>query len=151
MERSDDIDVSSVQSSPLPSPSNDEGGSSSAVARPSGDDLARLRERWPDVVELVAARKNARAWLPTARPVHIEDGWLTISFDGRTQLSSAKRNQAEIEAAVQQVIGRKLKIRCTVRGDDGIDSASGFGSDPVLRFAVSKFGGELRALETPAE
>lgn len=146
-------DRSASAATPVPTSSSDADRTPVRRAQVDGDDLSRVRERWQDVVDQVALKKNARVWLQTARPIRLESGWLTLAFDGKPHRTSAERNRPDIEAAVLHVTGRPYKIRCVsgVDDDSGSGPRSGYAADAVLSFAVSKFGGELRRVEQPLE
>ncbi len=110
-------------------------------------DVSLAVQRWPDVVELVRARKPlVAAAMSTARPVRIEGQTLVVDFGTAFHQKTAEKtaNRPVIEAAIKQAVGHELRLRCTV-GLGSSDGPSLF-DDPVINFAARTFGGEPRRL-----
>ncbi len=114
-------------------------------------EIALAVQRWPDVVELVRARKPlVAAAMSTARPLRIEGQTLVVDFGTRFHRGTAEKtaNRPIIEAAIKQAVGQELRLRCTV-GSEGETGSSLF-DDPVINFAARTFGGEPRRVPPTA-
>jgi hypothetical protein len=119
-------------------------------ARSPEQELALAQQRWPDVLERIQARKPlVAAQFSTSRPARVEDGsYLVISFQTPFDKKRAERpeNRQVLEDEIEACLGHRFKLRCVVGDGGGMRSLF---DDPVVNFAVSKFGGEPRLLDPP--
>lgn len=118
----------------------------SASAMP---ELELVRERWPRVVEWVRHRNSfVASYLQSAELAELREDVLALRFAFKVHYErvSDNRNRTLIEAACQQVLGRGLRLRCEytppTRSREALDL-----DDPVLKFALEKFGGQAEPIE----
>jgi DNA polymerase III subunit gamma/tau len=115
---------------------------SAPAATPEPLTPEELQARWPDVVERVTARKRMLGVLmSSAQPLAIEENGerLVVGFGTPFNLKKAElaANRQAIEEGVQHVLGRHYRLRYTLVADRLED-------DPVISYAVQKFGGRPR-------
>jgi DNA polymerase-3 subunit gamma/tau len=117
----------------------------SAAPNPQQLTPEEVQARWPDVVEHVTARKRMLGVLmSSAQPLAIEENGerLVVGFGTDFNLRKAElaANRQAIEEGVRHVLGRHYRLRYTLVTDRLED-------DPVISYAVQKFGGRPRRVE----
>jgi len=112
-------------------------------ATPDALSLDAVRQHWPRVIERVAERRPfVASYLEPAELHELRDGWLELTFAYKLHHDrvAERTNRALVEEACTQVLGQSLRLRCKhippTSGGDDLDL-----SDPVLRFALERFGG----------
>jgi DNA polymerase III subunit gamma/tau len=101
-----------------------------------------VQARWPDIVERVTARKRMLGVLmSSAQPLGIEENGerLVVGFGTSFNLKKAElaANRQAIEEGVRHVLGRHYRLRYTL-------AEGRLEDDPVISYAVQKFGGRPR-------
>jgi DNA polymerase-3 subunit gamma/tau len=113
-----------------------------ATAEPEPLSLQAIQARWSDVVEYVMGHRRILA-LRGATPLAVEDAEhgqrLVLGFGNEIYLkrADAAANRQAIQDGISHVLGRRYALRYTVvtgRLED----------DPVISYAVQKFGGRPR-------
>jgi hypothetical protein len=113
-----------------------------APAEPTVLTPEELQARWADVVEHVTARKRMLGVLmSSAQPLAIEENGerLVVGFGTSFNLKKAElaANRQAIEEGVRHVLGRHYRLRYTL-------TEGRLEDDPVISYAVQKFGGRPR-------
>jgi DNA polymerase-3 subunit gamma/tau len=162
-ERSESSSSSSAQAQPEPAALLEPGGSNDQSAgrsaayaallphAPERLSLEAIRECWPRVIERVADHNRFVAnYLQPAELRELQDDCLVLGLAFRVhhQRVGETKNLALVELACQQVLGQPLRVRCEhvqlsaggVPDDLDLD-------DPVLKFALERFGGQVEVLE----
>jgi hypothetical protein len=101
------------------------------------------------VIEWVARRNSfVASYLRPAELRSLEAGWLVLSFGFRVhhERVSEHRNRTLVEQACQQVLGSVVRLRCEYQPPAGQDSVIDL-NDPVLKFALERFGGRPEIVE----
>jgi DNA polymerase-3 subunit gamma/tau len=115
-----------------------------------GLDLERIRESWPRVIEWVANRNSfVASYLRPAELSALQDDWLylTFAFKVHHQRIAQERNRTLVEQACQYVLGQPLKLRCEhVPPSPSAQAEQLDLDDPVLKFALERFGGRAELL-----
>jgi hypothetical protein len=109
-------------------------------------DLAIVIERWPDVVDQISTTKPfLRAALTTARPIRVEGDTLLVDFGTaiHRRRAEAVANRRAIQDAIGQALSRHFHLKCVVGSNT---TGPSLFEDPVITFAVRKFGGEPRRM-----
>ena len=104
--------------------------------------MATLRDRWPDVVDHVRARKPMLgALLSSAQPLRVEDGALVVGFGTEFNRKRAEigANRQAIEEGMRHALGQAYRLRCTLAS--AADGGPNLQEDPVINYAVRAFGG----------
>lgn len=115
----------------------------SAPASEAG--LSQVTARWADIVSACGrSQRNLPALLQWCKPASVEGEVLVLGFQNEVLLSkmNTDQNRQLLEAAIQQVLGRQLKVRCalnSVQADDLPDVSS---DGPVAE--AIRLGGKLR-------
>jgi DNA polymerase-3 subunit gamma/tau len=87
--------------------------------------VVTLPDAWPQVIEVARARsRSLQALLRDARPTEMTETELTLAFRHSFHRDALERpeNRANIEGAIADVTGIKLKVRC-VLAEDTTDAA----------------------------
>jgi DNA polymerase-3 subunit gamma/tau len=116
-----------------------------STSSPAGNDLEAVRLKWSGLLDWLRRRSSYIAtYLEPAELEALEGDWLQLRFSFKLHHDRVAdpRNTTVIEQGLQAVMGRSFKVRCqyvppaTSAANEPIDL-----SDPVLRFALDKFGG----------
>jgi DNA polymerase-3 subunit gamma/tau len=110
-----------------------------------------VRDHWPRVIDWVARRNPLVAdYLRPAELRELRDGWLVLAFAYKVhhQRVADDRNRDLVEQACGEVIGRRLRLRCErVQPNPETASAGLDPDDPVLKYALDRFGGQAELLD----
>ncbi|MCR4440538.1 MAG: DNA polymerase III subunit gamma/tau [Peptococcaceae bacterium] len=87
--------------------------------RPPVITLETVKEKWPQVMELVRNRKKTvYAFLAASEPNEIKDGELVIAFKSGYTFHKEKVEETEnkkiIEEALEKILGIKLRLACSM-------------------------------------
>ena len=139
--------------SPLGSPraNSDAGQTASATSGEAGQVVAQWERIAAEVRETQPTLAN---FLSAAAVKEIEEGAvvaLAFSPADSFALGQVKANQEVVAAACQVVLGRPVRIRCTVEDDSGNSSTAAAGGkrppkqqvDPAVKSVLDTFDGEL--------
>lgn len=112
-----------------------------------GASLELILERWPDVADRVRERKKF-LFLGNARPVKLEGDVLTVAFETDSMCKRADSGpyREVIVAVLSEVLGRSYRLRCKKVGATETEDETSLFDDPVISYAVRKFGGRPRRL-----
>jgi hypothetical protein len=85
-----------------------------------GEELAVLRERWPEVVTRISAHPPTKPLIAVCRPISVEDGVVTLGFpEGKDFLRGvAERRRTVLEEGIGEVLGRPVSVRCVATNLD---------------------------------
>lgn len=107
---------------------------------PPSDPLQRLTHQWPEVIALLGTRnKMVQALLRSCEPIEVENSVAVLRCDypfHKDRLED-RRNQAEVEAAVSQVLGASYQVRYVVSPRPQKSRYQAAVEDPVVQVAVS--------------
>lgn len=141
--------AATVTTTPVPATDARGGAAGEADVVASASGLEVVREQWPRVVEWVRHRNAfVASYLQSAELRELREDALALRFAFKVHYErvSDQRNRALVETACQQVLGRGLRLRCEyappVRSNEALDL-----DDPVLKFALEKFGGQAEPIE----
>ena len=130
---------------PVPAATQEDGAVVDAL------DVETVRARWAQVMEWVANRNPLmHAYLQPVELGEVRDDWLVLRFAFKVhhERVSETRNRSLVEQGCAAVFGRELRVRCEyatpARPGDGqaLDL-----EDPVLKFALERFGGQAELVE----
>ena len=134
--------------------------SSPTSGRPASSDLAlvtaplsleAVRRDWPRVIQWVEERNSfVASYLRPAELRHLEQDHLVLSFAFKVhhERVAEQKNRMLVEEACEQIFGRSLRLRCEhVRATGEADVHTLDVDDPVLKFALERFGGRAELLE----
>ncbi len=114
-----------VSSTPLKTVPPADSASKSREPRPSESAAAvsfeEVERRWPEVLQHLKRDKVAlAAVLAEGWPLRISGPYLEVGFSGRNGFhqASVERNAGDVEAAMAEVIGVKLRLRCVQISDE---------------------------------
>jgi DNA polymerase-3 subunit gamma/tau len=121
-------------------------GDGASVATPSGppgDDLAILLAGWPELVS--SARPATKAVISECRPLSVDDNVVVLGFpEAKAFLKEvAERKRPDIEAAVGQLLGRSVAVRCIATNIDVVPIPSDSDAAFVLAEAKRIFADDL--------
>lgn len=87
---------------------------SEALAAPSDFDLARLRERWAEIVVVIGHNPAARPLIEACRPLSIEGRTVILGFpeDKGFLAAALERRRGTLEKGISQVLGASFGVRC---------------------------------------
>ena len=90
------------------------------LGAPIGDDLALLRERWPEIVARISAHPPTKPLISVCRPIAVEDGIVTLGFpeDQGFLRDVAERRRGVLEDGIGAVLGRPVGVRCVATNLD---------------------------------
>ncbi|MEX2011541.1 MAG: DNA polymerase III subunit gamma/tau [Chloroflexota bacterium] len=113
------------------------------VATASSDDLATLLAGWPELVG--SARPATKAVISECRPLSVDDNVVVLGFpEAKAFLKEvAERKRPDIEAAVGQLLGRPVAVRCIATNIDVVPIASDSDAAFVLAEAKRIFADDL--------
>ena len=107
--------------------------------------LGHITAHWADIVAMAGrSDRNLPPKLDYCKPVSVEDGVVVLGFKNELMFSKTNtdQNRQWIEAAIQQVLGKQLKVRCALnlaQADELPDVSS---NGPVAE--AIRLGGKLR-------
>lgn len=110
-------------------------------------DFSEIKRRWGDILERVKQNRiTTHAFLIAGEPKTIdEQGSLLISFDGLHKFHfeqiSKPENIVLVEKALNEVLGKKINVTCTLEGQNTEDSITQESS--ALNKALEFFGGNI--------
>jgi DNA polymerase-3 subunit gamma/tau len=110
-------------------------------------DFSEIKRRWGDILERVKQNRiTTHAFLIAGEPKTIdEQGSLLISFDGLHKFHfeqiSKPENIVLVEKALNEVLGKKINVTCTLEGQNTEDSITQESS--ALNKALEFFGGKI--------
>jgi DNA polymerase III subunit gamma/tau len=112
------------------------------TAAPSGD-LATLLAGWPELVG--SARPATRAVISECRPLSVDGNVVVLGFpEAKAFLKEvAERKRPDIEAAVGQLLGRSVAVRCIATNIDVVPIAADSDAAHVLAEARRIFADDL--------
>ena len=137
----------------LKAPPSDQGYSAAesldggaAPRRLEEQELRATRVNWAELVDHLkrAAGSPVRAALSTAKLLSIEGNTLVVDFGSSIHRKTAERNREAIEQAIREALRQPYQLKCVVGSNNATPTLL---DDPVISFAVRKFGGEPRRLE----
>jgi DNA polymerase-3 subunit gamma/tau len=84
------------------------------------DELARLREVWPQIVAHLSSHPPTRPLIVACRPVAVEGNVVTLGFpeDQAFLKEVAVRRRPNLEAGIGQFLGRVVSVRCVATNLD---------------------------------
>lgn len=109
------------------------------------------RRRWNDILDLCGVKsRSLQAVLRSGQPVGSEDGTLVLGFPYpfHRERVEDQRNRAVVEEVVGQVLGQKVRIRCTQSSREVLAAADPFQAameDPVVKAAIG-MGARVRSV-----
>jgi DNA polymerase III subunit gamma/tau len=123
------------------------GASPDTAARPGPDDaLARLVERWPDVVSTVSRNPAVRPLVAACRPLRLDGDVVVLGFpeDKRFLREKAEQRLAALEAGIAAVLGEGYRVRCVAANIEALaaPAVQAIGRDN-LEQAKRVFGDDL--------
>ncbi len=123
-------------------PSEGPRAEAAAAAAPSGD-LATLLAGWPELVG--SARPATKAVISECRPLSVDDNVVVLGFpEAKAFLKEvAERKRPDIEAAVGQLLGRAVGVRCIATNIDVVPIPSDSDAAFVLAEAKRIFADDL--------
>jgi DNA polymerase-3 subunit gamma/tau len=124
------------------------GGPSVPAETSADDEIAALREAWPDIVAAIARNPANRPLVATCRPVEVRDGFIVLGFpeDQAFLRDIAERKRSVIEAGIASVVGRPVAVRCVVTNLELVAPVDAGEGDLVAQ-AARIFEGELAGIE----
>ena len=145
-----DVPVAAPTPSPPPAATAAQPGSgtSSDAAMPAGPDdaLARLVERWPEVVSTVSRNPAVRPLVAACRPLRLDGDVVVLGFpeDKRFLREKAEQRLAALEAGVAAVLGPGFRVRCVAANIEALaaPAAESIGREN-LEQAKRVFGDDL--------
>jgi DNA polymerase-3 subunit gamma/tau len=118
------------------------------AATPAGSDdaLARLVERWPEVVSTVSRNPAVRPLVAACRPLRLDGDVVVLGFpeDKRFLREKAEQRLAALEAGIAAVLGEGYRVRCVAANIETLaaPAAQAIGRDN-LEQAKRVFGDDL--------
>jgi DNA polymerase-3 subunit gamma/tau len=135
---------SSPSPSLAPPLSADRSSASTVPPAPPDELLARLRQKWPEVVAWISRSPANRPLIEACRPVEIRDGVVVLGFpENRAFLrEKAEQRRTAFEEGLQQVLGRPIGVRCVVTNVELLEPIANE-SDDLVEQARRIFEGDL--------
>ncbi len=121
-------------------------GAGSALQPPAVDDeLAVLRDRWPEIVSRISAHPPTRPLIVACRPVSVEGGVVTLGFpeDKAFLQAVAERRRGVLEEGIGAVLGRPVVVRCVATNLDIVPEIADDEAAFVLAEARRIFGDDV--------
>ena len=114
-----------------------------SVATPPSNELAILLAGWPELVG--SARPATKAVISECRPLSVDDNVVVLGFpEAKAFLKEvAERKGPDIEAAVGQLLGRPVAVRCIATNIDVVPIPSDSDAAFVLAEAKRIFADDL--------
>ena len=109
------------------------------------DELAVLRDRWPEIVTRISAHPPTRPLIVACRPVSIEGGVVTLGFpeDKAFLQAVAERRRGVLEEGIGAVLGRPVVVRCVATNLDLVPEIADDDAEFVLAEARRIFGDDV--------
>jgi DNA polymerase-3 subunit gamma/tau len=145
----DAIEPAPAEPAPAKSPRPDKPRSDSpeATLQPPAvdDELAVLRDRWPEIVTRISAHPPTRPLIVACRPVSIESGVVTLGFpeDKAFLQAVAERRRGVLEEGIGAVLGRPVVVRCVATNLDLVPEIADDDAEFVLAEARRIFGDDV--------
>ena len=100
------------------SPAATTGGGDAAASDVTSGELELLRSSWPEIVSALAEIRRV-AWAITVRgtPISYESSTLRIAFEGDGDIMNFPRFEADVRAAIQNVVGLECAVEAVRPGD----------------------------------
>ncbi len=97
---------------------SDSGGGDAAASDVTSGELELLRSSWPEIVSALAEIRRV-AWAITVRgtPISYENSTLRIAFEGDGDIMNFPRFEADVRAAIQNVVGLECGVEAVRPGD----------------------------------
>jgi DNA polymerase-3 subunit gamma/tau len=143
------IEPAPAEPAPAKSPRPDKPRSDSpeATLQPPAvdDELAVLRDRWPEIVTRISAHPPTRPLIVACRPVSIEGGVVTLGFpeDKAFLQAVAERRRGVLEEGIGAVLGRPVVVRCVATNLDLVPEIADDDAEFVLAEARRIFGDDV--------
>jgi hypothetical protein len=114
-----------------------------SVSTPASGDLATLLAGWADLVG--SARPATKAVISECRPLSVDDNVVVLGFpEAKAFLKEvAERKRPDIEAAVGQLLGRPVAVRCIATNIDVVPIPADSDAAFVLAEAKRIFADDL--------
>jgi DNA polymerase-3 subunit gamma/tau len=130
-----------------PGPDKPRSDSPEATLQPPAvdDELAVLRDRWPEIVTRISAHPPTRPLIVACRPVSIEGGVVTLGFpeDKAFLQAVAERRRGVLEEGIGAVLGRPVVVRCVATNLDLVPEIADDDAEFVLAEARRIFGDDV--------
>jgi DNA polymerase-3 subunit gamma/tau len=112
---------------------------------PVDDELAVLRDRWPEIVTRISAHPPTRPLIVACRPVSVEGGVVTLGFpeDKAFLQAVAERRRGVLEEGIGAVLGRPVVVRCVATNLDLVPEIGDDEAEFVLAEARRIFGDDV--------
>ena len=109
------------------------------------DDLAVLRDRWPEIVTRISAHPPTRPLIVACRPVSVEGAVVTLGFpeDKAFLQAVAERRRGVLEEGIGAVLGRPVVVRCVATNLDLVPEIADDDAEFVLAEARRIFGDDV--------
>jgi DNA polymerase-3 subunit gamma/tau len=109
------------------------------------DELAVLRDRWPEIVTRISAHPPTRPLIVACRPVSVEGGVVTLGFpeDKAFLQAVAERRRGVLEEGIGAVLGRPVVVRCVATNLDLVPEIADDDAEFVLAEARRIFGDDV--------
>jgi DNA polymerase III subunit gamma/tau len=109
------------------------------------DELAVLRDRWPEIVTRISAHPPTRPLIVACRPVSVEGGVVTLGFpeDKAFLQAVAERRRSVLEEGIGAVLGRPIVVRCVATNLDLVPEIADDEAEFVLAEARRIFGDDV--------
>jgi DNA polymerase-3 subunit gamma/tau len=119
-----------------------------AEAPASGLSLSRVMQSWPQIRTVVKKRKSqTEGLLNSCKPMGVKDNVLILGFGSEVLKSKMEMNDnlQITQAALQQVLGVSLQVRCILANGKPITSTQNVevDSDGMVGTALRDLGGEI--------
>ncbi|MBO4145130.1 DNA polymerase III subunit gamma and tau [Kocuria rhizophila] len=94
------------------------GGVDASASDVTSGELELLRSSWPEIVSALAEIRRV-AWAITVRgtPISYENSTLRIAFEGDGDIMNFPRFEADVRAAIQNVVGLECAVEAVRPGD----------------------------------
>jgi len=121
--------------------------SPSAKPQPGSEvGLSQVNARWADIVAACGrSQRNLPALLQWCKPVSVDGEVLVLGFQNEVLLSKTNTDQHRqlIESAIQQVLGKQLKVRCALNSAQADELPDVSSNGPVAE--AIRLGGRPRS------
>jgi DNA polymerase-3 subunit gamma/tau len=109
------------------------------------DELAVLRDRWPDIVARISAHPPTRPLIVACRPVSVDGAVVTLGFpeDKAFLQAVAERRRGVLEEGIGAVLGRAVAVRCVATNLDLVPEIADDEAEFLLAEARRIFGDDV--------
>jgi hypothetical protein len=131
--------------SPLPDKPRSDGPGATLQPPAVDDELAVLRDRWPEIVTRISAHPPTRPLIVACRPVSVEGAVVTLGFpeDKAFLQAVAERRRGVLEEGIGAVLGRPVVVRCVATNLDLVPEIADDDAEFVLAEARRIFGDDV--------